>query len=60
MVHAMITNNNLCRTPLDVMRVDTADGSHRFSVCYATYGYMGDLLRTSETLRWSKWVHPSS
>ena len=36
------------------MRVDTGDGTHRFSVCYATYGYMGDLLRTSETLRWSK------
>ncbi|BDA50250.1 Ceramide kinase [Coccomyxa sp. Obi] len=44
------------RTPLDVMRVDTADGSYRFSVCYATYGYMGDLLRTSESLRWSKWL----
>ncbi|EIE23262.1 hypothetical protein COCSUDRAFT_66245 [Coccomyxa subellipsoidea C-169] len=44
------------RTPLDVMRVDTGDGTHRFSVCYATYGYMGDLLRTSETLRWSKWL----
>ena len=40
-----------CRTPLDVMRVDTGDGSHRMSVCYATYGYMGDLLYTSEALR---------
>ena len=33
------------------MRVDTGDGSHRMSVCYATYGYMGDLLYTSEALR---------
>ncbi|CAL5222228.1 g4561 [Coccomyxa viridis] len=39
-------------TPLDVMRVDTGDGSHRMSVCYATYGYMGDLLYLSEAMRW--------
>lgn len=38
-------------TPLDVMRVDTGDGSHRMSVCYATYGYMGDLLYLSEAMR---------
>ena len=38
-------------TPLDVMRVDTGDGSHRMSVCYATYGYMGDLLYISEGMR---------
>ena len=40
-----------CSTPLDVMRVDTGDGSHRMSVCYATYGYMGDLLYVSEAMR---------
>ena len=40
-----------CSMPLDVMRVDTGDGSHRMSVCYATYGYMGDLLRMSEAMR---------
>jgi hypothetical protein len=44
------------RLPLDVMRVDTDDEMHRFSVCYATYGYMGDLLFVSEQLRWSRWV----
>lgn len=37
---------------MDVMRVDTADGHHRFSVCVASYGYMGDLMRFSEKLRW--------
>ena len=37
---------------MDVMRVDTADGKHRFSICVASYGYMGDLMRTSEKLRW--------
>ncbi|KAK9903549.1 hypothetical protein WJX75_008659 [Coccomyxa subellipsoidea] len=30
------------RIPLDVMRVDTGDGTHRFSVCYATYGWLGE------------------
>lgn len=44
------------RTRLDVMRVDTGDGASRCSVCYATYGYMGDLLRTSEGMRWSRCV----
>ena len=44
----------LVRTRLDCMRVDTGDGGRRCSVCYATYGYMGDLLRASEALRWSR------
>ena len=34
------------------MRVDTEDGAHRFAVCVASYGYMGDLMRHSEKLRW--------
>lgn len=41
------------------MRVATGDATVRHSVCYATYGYMGDLLRASETMRWSRWVLPS-
>ena len=41
-----------CSSPLDVMRVDSADGRIRHSVCYAAYGYMGDLMRQSERLRW--------
>ena len=36
------------------MRVDMGDGGSRCSVCYATYGYMGDLLRASKALRWSR------
>ena len=38
------------------MRVATGDGNVRHSVCYATYGYMGDLLKASETMRWSRWA----
>jgi hypothetical protein len=34
------------------MRVDTGEGQCHHSVCYASYGYMGDLLRQSERLRW--------
>ena len=34
------------------MRVDSADGRTRHSVCYAAYGYMGDLMRRSERIRW--------
>ena len=34
------------------MRVDTEDGQHRFSVCVAAYGYMGDLMKHSEGMRW--------
>ncbi len=34
------------------MRVDTADGEHRFVVSLAGYGYMGDLMQASEKLRW--------
>lgn len=41
-----------CRTPLDVLRVDTEDRQHRFAVCVASYGYMGDLMKDSERLRW--------
>ena len=35
-----------------MMRVDTEDDQHRFVVCIASYGYMGDLMRHSEKLRW--------
>jgi len=35
-----------------VMRVDTEDGERRFCCCVAAYGYMGDLMRESERLRW--------
>ena len=38
--------------PLDVLRVDTEDMQHRFAVCVASYGYMGDLMKDSEKLRW--------
>ena len=37
---------------MDVMRVDTRDGHHRYAMCTACYGYMGDLMHTSEGLRW--------
>ena len=40
------------RTALDVMRVDTDDGAHRFAACVGSYGYMGDLMALSERLRW--------
>lgn len=42
----------VCRMPLDVLRVDTEDMQHRFAVCVASYGYMGDLMKDSEKLRW--------
>jgi ceramide kinase len=40
------------RTHMDVMRVDTEDGDRRYCCCVAAYGYMGDLMRESERLRW--------
>ena len=33
------------------MRIDMSSGEHRYAVCVASYGYMGDLMRTSERLR---------
>lgn len=33
------------------MRVDMGSGGHRYAVCVASYGYMGDLMRLSERLR---------
>ena len=44
-------NSVICRTPLDVMRIDMSNGEHRYAVCVASYGYMGDLMRASERLR---------
>ena len=35
-----------------MLRVDTEDRQHRFAVCVASYGYMGDLMKDSERLRW--------
>ena len=42
---------HLCRTQLDAMAIHCGDGLRRQSVCYASYGYMGDLLALSESLR---------
>ena len=36
---------------MDVMRIDSDDDERRFCVCVASYGYMGDLMRHSEKLR---------
>ena len=36
---------------MDVMRIDSDDNERRFCVCVASYGYMGDLMRQSEKLR---------
>ena len=33
------------------MRLDMESGGHRYAVCVASYGYMGDLMRLSERLR---------
>lgn len=38
--------------PLDVLRIDAADGSTEFATCMASYGFMGDLMAESEGLRW--------
>lgn len=46
-----MANFYTCRTQLDVMRVDMGSGGHRYAVCVASYGYMGDLMRLSERLR---------
>lgn len=40
------------RSALDMMRIDSEDGEHRYSVTMAAYGYLGDLLKESESLRW--------
>ncbi|KAK9845195.1 hypothetical protein WJX84_003444 [Apatococcus fuscideae] len=39
------------RVGLDVMRVDSPGELPCFSVCYAAYGYMADLVRSSESMR---------
>ncbi|GIL42232.1 hypothetical protein Vafri_272, partial [Volvox africanus] len=39
------------RLSLDSGRVDAADGSARHFVCQAGYGFMGDVMRFSERLR---------
>jgi len=39
-------------TPLDVLRIDSGGGETRYAVSMASYGYMGDLMAASETLRW--------
>jgi len=41
------------RMSLDVMRVQSDSGKHhRYSVCIAGYGFMGDIITRSERLRW--------
>ncbi len=39
-------------TGLDAARVDTGNGKHCYAVTMAAYGYLGDLMRESEGLRW--------
>lgn len=48
----MCTLCRLRRMALDIMRIDTEDGLHRYATCVASYGYMGDLMHLSERLRW--------
>lgn len=36
---------------MDVMRIDSGDGTRRFCICVASYGYLGDLMRESEKMR---------
>jgi ceramide kinase len=38
--------------PLDVLRVDEADGRHAFATCMLSYGFMGDVMVESENYRW--------
>ncbi len=40
------------QVPLDVLRIDAADGTTEFATCMASYGFMGDLMSESEALRW--------
>ena len=40
-----------CRTSLDVLRVDLP-ASTVYSTCIAAWGFMGDVMATSERLRW--------
>jgi diacylglycerol kinase family enzyme len=40
------------KVPLDVLRIDAADGTTEFATCMASYGFMGDLMSESEALRW--------
>jgi len=38
--------------PLDVLRIDSGGGTTKYAVSMASYGYTGDLMEASETLRW--------
>jgi len=40
------------KVPLDVLRIDAADGTTEFATSMASYGFMGDLMSESESLRW--------
>ncbi len=40
------------RGALDVLRVDTAAGHCEFLTAMASWGFMGDLMKCSERLRW--------
>ncbi len=39
------------RLALDVGRLDAGDGSHKYFVCQAAYGFLGDVMRMSEGMR---------
>ena len=39
------------RHPLDVARVDTLGGQHKYFVCQAAYGFLGDVMSMSEGMR---------
>ena len=38
--------------PLDVLRIDAADGTTEFATCMASYGFLGDVMVESEGWRW--------
>ncbi|KAL4433742.1 hypothetical protein ABPG75_000183 [Micractinium tetrahymenae] len=38
--------------PLDVLRIDSANGHHAFATCMVSYGFMGDVMAESENYRW--------
>lgn len=39
------------RLNLDVMKIHTNPGGQKYSTCLVGYGFMGDIIRTSESLR---------
>lgn len=37
---------------MDVMRLEGADGTRRFASNFAGYGFYGDVIALSESMRW--------